>query len=131
MQHRYVYAYRYRNDTYTAILAQILPDPRFPGPSTSTDNTRLSSPIPKPVKIYFKKNPIKIIAFARIPGQISPVNFEALSADPGGVEGCGYLEDDAGGSEVGDRGVERGGAVGADGRDGEERHSGSSDKFSA
>ena len=39
MQHRYVYAYRYQNDTYTAILAQILPDPRFPGPSTSTDNT--------------------------------------------------------------------------------------------
>jgi len=58
------------------------------------------------------------------------VNLEALSADPGGVEGCGYLEDDAGGSEVGDRGVERGGAVGADGRDGEERHSGSGDKFS-
>jgi len=42
-----------------------------------------------------------------------------------------FLEDDASGSEVGDRGVERGGAVGADGRDGEERHSGSSDKFSA
>jgi len=44
---------------------------------------------------------------------------------------CLNLEDDAGGSEVGDRGVERGGAVGADGCDGEERHSGSSDKFSA
>jgi len=58
------------------------------------------------------------------------VNLEALSADPGGVEGCGYLEDDAGGSEVGDRGVERGGAVGTDGRDGEERHSSSGDKFS-
>jgi len=43
---------------------------------------------------------------------------------------CLNLEDDAGGSEVGDRGVERGGAVGADGRDGEERHSGSGDKFS-
>jgi len=56
MQHRYVYAYRYQNDTYTAILAQILPDPRFPGPSTITDNTRLSSPIPKPVKFYLKKN---------------------------------------------------------------------------
>ena len=70
MQHRYVYAYRYRNDTYMAILAQILPDPRFPGPSTITDNTRLSSPIPKPVKI---------VAFARIPGQISPVNLEAIN----------------------------------------------------
>ena len=83
---------------------------------------------------FLPKKPVKIVPFARIPGQTSPANLEAINElcqKARGWKVAGYLEDDAGGSEVGDRGVERGGAVGADGRDGEERHSGSSDKFSA
>jgi len=76
---------------------------------------------------FLPKKPVKIVPFARIPGQTSPANLEAvneLCQKARGVEGCGYLEDDAGGSEIGVRGVERGGPVGADGRDGEERRSG-------
>ena len=76
---------------------------------------------------FLPKKPVKIVPFARIPGQTSPANLEAINElcqKARGWKVAGYLEDDAGGSEVGVRGVERGGAVGADGRDGEERHSG-------